>query len=188
VTHQLPPRVVRIGRALQVEAGSYLHSTVLEPGKTCAVCAAPVDGYEFCIPCRDHRRSGYVLADRVGSLIYAVEPDSQAYRLVRNYKAPRPGLSHEGTMLALLAIGLRGHHSCAEKMANGLRSGWAVVPSTRGRMKLHELVAGLSTRPDAEVPVEFIGAEVGRRLHPVDWRVTATYALPPMSCSSTTHG
>jgi hypothetical protein len=81
-------------------------------------------------------------------------------------------------MLALLAIGLRGHHACAERLASGLTSGWAVVPSTRGRMKLHDLVAELSRRPGAEVPVEFVGAETSRQLRPADWRIKATHVLP----------
>jgi hypothetical protein len=109
VTRQLPAGVQALGRALEVESGTYLYSAVRERQVTCAVCAAPVDGYDVCVPCGKWAKSGAALADRVGSLLYAVEPDSQAYRLVRNYKAARPGPSHKETMRALLALGLGGH-------------------------------------------------------------------------------
>src|SRR5919109_1228235 len=112
---QLPPGVQEIGRALPDEAGTYLHSTVREARITCTVCAAPVDRYERCIPCSEQARARFALADRVGSLIYAVEPDSQAYRVVRNYKAQMSGSNLLDTMRALLALGLRGHHGCAAK-------------------------------------------------------------------------
>jgi hypothetical protein len=178
VTRQLAPGVQEIGRALAADAGTYLHSTVREPGVTCSVCAAPVDGYPRCIPCNGHAGSGLALADRIGLLIYAVEPDSQAYRVVRNYKAPFSGAGLRDTMRALLALGLRGHHSCVVKLSGLSTHGWAVVPSTRGRMALHSLVAGLSQRADAEVLVRFIGLAASRELRPAEWQIVATAPLP----------
>lgn len=178
MTRQLPPGVQEIARALAAEAGTYLHSTVREPRVTCSVCAAPVDGYERCIPCNEHARAGFALADRVGSLIYAVEPDAQAYRVVRNYKAPMSGSNLLNTMRALLALGLRGHFGCAATLAGLATHGWAVVPSTRGRTKLHELVVGLSQRAEAEVLVSFVGETGSRELRPGEWRIDAAGYLP----------
>lgn len=178
MTRQPPPGVQEIGRALATDAGTYLHSTVREPGVTCSVCGAPVDGYERCIPCNGHAASGFALADRVGSLIYAIEPDSQAYRVVRNYKAPMSGPTLPDTMRALLALGLRGHHGCAAKLSGLSTHGWVVVPSTRGRTTLQSLVAGLSQRADAEVSVRFVGLAGSRELRPAEWQIDATAPLP----------
>lgn len=178
MTRQLPPGVQEIGRALKADAGTYLHSTVRESGVTCSVCSAPVDGYARCIPCNGHAGSGLTLADRVGSLIYAVEPDSQAYRVVRNYKAALSGASLRDTMRALLALGLRGHFSCAAKLSGLATHGWAVVPSTRARTALHDLVVGLSQRGDAEVPVRFVGMAGSRELRPAEWQIDTAVPIP----------
>lgn len=178
MTCRLPPGVQEIGRALAADAGTYLHSTVREPGVTCIVCAAPVDGYERCIPCNRHARTGLALADRVGSLIYAVKPDSQAYRVVRNYKAPMSGLTLLDTMRALLALGLRGHQGCAAKLSGLSTHGWTVVPSTGGRTTLPTLLAGLSRHADAEVSVRFVGLAGSRVLRPAEWQIDTTTRLP----------
>jgi predicted amidophosphoribosyltransferase len=178
VSRQLPPGVQEIGRALEAEAGTYLHSTVRESGVTCSVCSAPVDGYPRCVPCNGRAGSGLALADRVGSLIYAVEPESQAYRVVRNYKAALSGASLHATMRALLALGLRGHFSCAAKLSALVTHGWAVVPSTRGRTALHDLVAGLSQRSDAEVPVRFVGMAGSREMRPAEWQIDTAVPIP----------
>jgi len=169
----MSPEVEAIGRSLEAEAGTYLRNTVREPNATCSVCAAPVDGYPHCVQCNKHAQTGLALADRVGSLIYAVEPDSQAYQVVRSYKAERPGPSHQQVMLGLLALGLKGHFVCAARLSGFDHSGWAVVPSTRGRTKLGDMVRSLAHRGDAEVPVAFVGDASSRELRPRDWSVTA---------------
>ncbi|MBF0689389.1 MAG: hypothetical protein IR158_16685 [Cellulomonas sp.] len=132
MTRVLPPRVQRVADLVVSQAGGYLRNTIREHRVTCAVCAAPVDGYERCIPCSGHASSAHRTADRVASLVYAVEYDSQAYKLVRGYKADNPGPSLSDMMSSLLAIGLQGHGACDAKLAgNPADIGWAVVPSTR---------------------------------------------------------
>jgi len=93
----------------------------------CGFCALPVDGYSLCPQCLSHRRTGLPLADRAGSLVYADEPSSQTYRMMRGYKEPRTRDTFEPIVEALLAVGLRGHFTCANKLAGTNDSGWTVV-------------------------------------------------------------
>jgi hypothetical protein len=61
-----------------------LHNAVREPDRTCRVCATPVDGFDLCWRCHEHRRIPGV-ADVVAPLIYAI-PDTDSAALPRNYK------------------------------------------------------------------------------------------------------
>lgn len=178
MTRQLPPEIREIARSLSVSAGSYLQSTIREPGTTCAVCEVPVDGYPRCFQCNQRAQADLNLADRVSSLVYAVEYESQAYKLVQNYKTPGAGPSHRTTMLALLALGLRGHIQCARKLSERSTHGWAVVPSTRGRTTLHELVRSLARRPADEVIVDYSGPPGLRELRPEYWTARPGLVLP----------
>jgi hypothetical protein len=119
------------------------------------------------------------LADRVGSLIYAVKPDSQSYLLVYNYKIAAAGPSLEPQVMALLGLGLRGHTECAAKLAGARSTAWAVVPSTKGRSKLHDLVSRMA-HPDArEIKIDFTGTgRPDRLLHPELWSVQASGDRP----------
>lgn len=168
---QFSAELTQLADDLKIEAGSYLVNAIREPSVTCRVCSTPVDGYELCVPCRGHIASTLPLADRVGSMIYAVEPDSQAYRLVYNYKTAGAGPSHRRIMNTLLAVGLRGHVICAQRLAGAQSSGWAVVPSTQGRTVFRDLVRSISRRADSEVPVHFVGTVGQRVLDPAPWHV-----------------
>lgn len=178
MTRRFAAELETIAEDLDLEAGRYLHRVVREPGVTCKVCALPVERYELCPQCSRWARSGLPLADRVGSLIYALKPDSQAYKVVRGYKGDWPGPSHEGVMWALLALGLRGHHMCAVALSATTSRGWAVVPSTQGRTNLVDLTRRLSQRPDHEVAVRFVGGPSTRELRPEQWAVKAQRGLP----------
>lgn len=176
----LPPNVQAVADELEAASGTYLQSTVREHGLTCDVCATPVDGgHTHCIHCNSHAHSGHQLADRVGSLIYAIKPDSQSYLLVYNYKTNAAGPSLERQMMALLGLGLRGHNACAAKLAGVHHTAWAVVPSTKGRPRFHDLVARMA-RPDArEIKVSFAGAaRPDRELHPELWQVDTSGPTP----------
>lgn len=106
MTRSLPDRVKPVADYVVRTAANYLRNTIREPGLTCPVCSAPIGaGYQLCVSCSRHAVSPHARADRVASLIYAVKPDTQAYKLVRNYKADAPGPSLLDTMSALLAIG-----------------------------------------------------------------------------------
>lgn len=170
----LPERVQAVADQLERSAGSYLQSIVRDHHATCKVCCTPVtDGFRMCRPCSTHARSRFALADRVGSLVYAIKPDSQTYLLVYNYKTPAAGPSHRREMKALLALGLRGHARCAAKLANAKTTAWCIVPSTKQRSTLHELVSELATRRSREIPVSYSGSGVrqNRELRPELWSV-----------------
>lgn len=175
----LPEGVQRVADLVVEQAGNYLHNTIREEGVTCAVCSAPVDtaGTRLCGPCASHAGSLHPTADRVASLIYAVEFDSQAYKLVRGYKADAPGPSFSDLMSSLLAIALRGHVDCDGLLAGSPESfGWAVVPSTQRRDRpqpLRTLLLGLA-RPGREVvlaPAEH--PHDPRGLHPENFTVVS---------------
>jgi predicted amidophosphoribosyltransferase len=150
----LPPRVARVAELVVELAGAYLRNTMREPGVTCSVCSTPVNpGQRMCPPCRTHENSGIPHADRVASLVYAVEYDTQAYRLVRGYKAVGPGPSQRNLVSSLLAVGLRGHGACEMELAGVTTGHWAVVPSTKRRDRpqpLRELLVDLA-RPGREI-------------------------------------
>ena len=133
MTRTFPDRVTNVGNDLTRVAGSFLHSVVTGDWAACGFCALPVDGYSHCPQCLSHSRTGLPLADRAGFLVYADEPSSQTYRMMRGYKEQRTRDTFEPIVEALLAVGLRGHFNCANKLAGTNDSGWTVVPSTRGR-------------------------------------------------------
>lgn len=184
MTRALPPRVQRVADLVVEQAGGYLRNTIREAGITCVTCAAPVGaGYQRCQPCTLHTLSPHPKANRVASLVYAVEYDSQAYKLVRGYKAENPGPSLPDMMASLLALGLRGHGACDAKLAGSPADiGWAVVPSTRHRDRpqpLRTLLLGLA-KPGHEVRLEPADGLVNvRELRPENFRVVTPPPYPP---------
>lgn len=178
MTRVFPTRVTNVGNDLTRVAGSFLHSVTTGDWGTCEVCALPVDGYSLCPQCLSHRRTGLPLADRAGFLVYADEPSSQTYRMMRGYKEPRTRATFEPLIEALLAVGLRGHFTCANKLAGPNGSGWTVVPSTKGRTVLIDLARGLTTSPGSEIPVSLVGPKPDRVLNPASWAISKTQNLP----------
>lgn len=183
MTREFTPQVQRIAAGLILEAGSGLHSVIREAGITCEVCATPLTpdlGYRRCFQCQGHPRAGLSLANRVGALVYAIEGDSQIYKIVQNYKAPAYDETNlPRLMSAMLALGLRAHYSCARRLAGFDHQGWAVVPSTKGRSKLRELVLGIGAPAAQEVPISFIGPGGGRSLRPELWAIGEDAIVPP---------
>lgn len=181
---RLPSEVLRVAASLEKVAGSFLKSTIREPGATCSVCAVPVEtAFTRCFRCNQHSKSGYLLADRVGSLVYAIKPDSQTYLLVSNYKADNQRFNvdtHKRQMRALLALGLRGHSSCANKLARGKAPAWCVVPSTKNRPVFLDLVRGLASRGSREIEVSYNDnyGHRSRALDPKLWSVNFKGPVP----------
>lgn len=167
------PKVLAVADQVKRAAGGYLESTIREKYVTCEVCAAPVEPrYRLCWPCSQNERSGYSLADRVGSLVYAIKPNSQTYLLVRNYKSDLSGPNLERTMRALLALGLKGHAVCARKLAHSTNVAWCVVPSTKGRSALQELVAKMAKAGATAISVVYNqSTRHDRSIHPEFWSV-----------------
>lgn len=178
MTRQFPDRVTNVGNDLTRVAGSFLRSVSTGGWEACEVCALPVDGYTLCPQCASHRRSGLPLADRAGFVVYADEPFSQTYRMMRGYKEPRTRETFEPIVEALLAVGLRGHFTCANDLAGTDDSGWVVVPSTRRRTVLVDLVRGLTKAPESEIPVSLVGSKPDRVLTPASWAITKSNHLP----------
>jgi len=171
MTRAFPPGLAEVAASLDAEAGSFLDGTLHSDRVTCKVCCAPVDGYPMCHPCQARAQLKVSVADRVGVLVYAVEPDSQTYRVLRDYKGRRPGPSHRAIVSALIALGLRGHTTCAQKLAGIAIDGWAVVPSTRGRSTLRDLVRNATRSPSTELSIRFTGAAGEREFRPDHWVV-----------------
>lgn len=178
MTRQFPDRVSNVGNYLTRVAGSYLHSVTVGDGTTCEVCALLVDGHRLCPQCLSHRRTDLPVADRVGFLVYADEPSSQSYRMMRGYKEPRTRDTFEPIIEALVAVGLRGHFTCANRLAGTEDTGWAVVPSTKGRTVFADLVRSLTTAPQSEIPVSPVGPKPERVLTPASWTIAAGNTPP----------
>lgn len=174
---RFPYRVSNVGNDLVRVAGSYLHSVTIGDWLACEFCALPIDAaYTVCVQC--HRRSRSPVADRAGFLVYADEPSSQTYWVMRGYKETRTRAAFEPIVQALLAVGLRGHFACATKLAGTGNHGWAVVPSTKGRTVFVDLVRGLTTSPSSEIRVSPIGRQPDRVLNPASWVIESTPSLP----------
>ena len=178
MTRQFPARVADVGDDLIRVAGSYLHSVTTGDWEACEVCALPLDGYSLCPQCLAHRRADLPLADRTGFLVYADEPISQTYRVMRGYKEPRTRATFEPIVQALLAVGLRGHFECATKLSGTTDIGWAVVPSTKGRTVFVDLVRSLSKSPASEIEVSLVGPRPDRTLNPSSWAIQPGSTLP----------
>lgn len=179
MSREFTPQLRLVAGELIREAGPTLASVIRERGITCEVCGAPIDRAGVrCIPCGRHAQSMLPLADRVGSMIYAVEGETQAYKIVHDYKAVRPGPSLQRHMRALLGLGLWGHARCAAVLSGENRHGWVVVPSTQARTTLRTLVLSTGWPLSDEVAVEFVGVNRVRDLRPQDWRVLDSATLP----------
>lgn len=171
MTRAFAAGLAEVASALTEKAGSFLDGIVREQGTTCVVCSGPVDGEVMCFQCHKLTHAGVPTADRVASLVYAVEPDSQTYHVVRDYKGQRPVPSHQEDMSALLALGLRGHAQCAAVLGDSRIAGWTVVPSTQGQTTLRNLLLPLARHPEQEVTVVYTGPERHREFSPDLWAV-----------------
>lgn len=180
MTRSLPRAVEQIGRALTINAGGYLRNTFHEPFVTCLTCATPVDGrFEFCYQCNSHVRSGMPVADRVATVVYAVESGpghlDQTYLAMFGYKSSRPQEAHIQVVRSLLALAVIGHTDCDLALAQ--TSGpfrWTTVPSTRNPTREHPLhsMAADMFAPGYEIRVRTRpGFVKARDLSPADYEV-----------------
>lgn len=180
MTREFQPQIRQIAEGLILEAGNGLYSVIREPGITCPVCATPPNpGYSRCSACEEQVRTGRPLADRVGALVYAIKPDTQVYKVVHDYKSPNYASTRLPTMMsALLALGLRSHYACVRRLSGQEAQGWTVVPSTRGRTVLRDLITGIGAPHQEEVVAQFIGAPGERAFRPESWTVDPGASLP----------
>lgn len=111
------------------QAGGFLASPERIDGVTCAVCAAPVDGYQVCVKCRAARTMFTdELADLVGAMTYA-RSDHQTGHVMRGYKAEPPQQQHRTIVNLLLADALLHHLDCASEIVGCAVSAWTTIPS-----------------------------------------------------------
>ncbi len=126
--------------------GTYLEQTavylrnVRQHSGLCQTCAAPIDAhYDQCIQCDRHSQSGYPIADRVGSMVYASKANDQTYVSMYGYKAQHPPAAHTRLVRSLLRIGVVGHTDCLSRLASNPVQKWAYVPSSSSRDREHPL-------------------------------------------------
>lgn len=179
MTWTLPERARHAADYLASKPGTYLQSVVRASGVTCDVCAEPLPALaQRCSQCVSFAGHGVPLADRVASMIYAAQPDSQAYKTMHDYKARFPGDDSRADVANLLRLGLTGHTRCALVLSGPGTHGWTVVPSTRGRTTLRSLVLAIARKPEDEVGVESLGISPKRDLRPDLWQVIPQGDLP----------
>lgn len=169
------PYLQALAELVDDHAGGYLDGidrSVADLREFCATPVAAGHDYRLCLPCSDMTRHRAPTADRLGALVYAVMPGSQTYRLVRDYKSQNPGPSFRPIFSSLLALGLRGHLRCLGLVTGVRADAWAVVPSSRGRTVLRDLVVRVLNDPALpEVPVQFAGRVGERQFAPDHWHV-----------------
>ncbi len=129
-------------RSLVAAAGGYLRNVVRTPGVTCAVCAAPVEGFERCWRCRQDRRIPG-LADLVVPLTYAVG-GTQSATLLWHYKDdPARTVREQHSLIInwLLYLAISVHERCVGAVAGMPVSLRVAIPSLSGRTGPHPFTA-----------------------------------------------
>lgn len=177
-----------LAAALTTHAGGYLRNPIREWGVTCHVCATPVDGFDICYPCREHRlQAGRSLADAVGFCTYAIDR-RQSGHLMYAYKSRLSGPTHRSIVSLLTGLALTEHTSCAARLRKSPVTHWTTVPSLNGRRGEHPLHHSAAMFPQGtEVPAEAATAENPRgRLRTSE--LASTFLRLRMFLSSTTPG
>lgn len=173
--------IVDAEHELARRAGGYLRNVVREPGVTCAVCTAPVNGYQRCWACRQTQLVPG-LADLVVPLTYAIQ-GTQSSTVFRHYKDD-PVLAvraqHARIINRLLYLGITLHEKCIEHVTGRPVTLRLAVPSLRGRAGVHPflttalrmravndtplLVPAPGARPDRNVCADQFAIEPSRNL------------------------
>lgn len=108
---------------------------------TCGTCATPVDGYDHCYPCNQHRSTNGI-ADLVVPLTYGIEGE-QSHFLVRHYKDDQDAAVRQRltvVMNRLLFLGIVLHEACIEKTVGQEIDRRFAIPSLSGRPGIHPFV------------------------------------------------
>jgi hypothetical protein len=124
------------------QAGGYLRNVIREPFITCAVCGTPVDGYQRCYRCSQHRMTVGV-ADLVAPLTYGIERTQSAI-LLRHYKddvSAEARARHSRLIRRLLYLGIMKHQKCIEQRVGKPASVRVTVPSRNRRPGVHPFTA-----------------------------------------------
>jgi hypothetical protein len=123
-------------------AGGYLRNVVREPGVTCAVCAAPVDGFSRCWRCEQNQRIGG-LADVVVPLTYAIGGTQSATMLWHYKDDPVRAVREQHSLIInwLLFLAISAHERCIGAVAGMPVSRRVAIPSLSGRAGEHPFTA-----------------------------------------------
>ena len=106
------------------------------------VCGTPVDGYERCFRCQQHRATAGI-ADVVALLAYGIDR-TQSGILLRHYKddvSAEAGAHHARVIRRLLYPGIVKHQTCIEKRVGKPVSARVTVPSLNRRPGVHPFTA-----------------------------------------------
>ena len=109
---------------------------------TCTVCGTPVDGYERCFRCQQHRAVAGI-ADVVAALTYGIDRTQSAI-LLRHYKddvSAEARAQHARVISRLLYLGIMKHQQCVEKRVGKPVSIRVTVPSLNRRPGVHPFTA-----------------------------------------------
>lgn len=106
------------------------------------MCGTPVDGYERCFRCQQHRAVAGI-ADVVAPLTYGVDRTQSAI-LLRHYKddvSAEARAQHARVIRRLLYLGIMKHQKCMEKRVGTPVSTRVTVPSPNRRPGVHPFTA-----------------------------------------------
>lgn len=131
--------VLEDARQLLIQSGAgFLRNVFWEAGVTCKVCAGiPNPGFDLCLACSD-RRLRVDLADRLGFVTYAWQPD-QTGQVMYGYKDARPASANVRLMQLMVSYAVVAHWQCTADGSLGTPTHWAVVPSLKNRGRAHPL-------------------------------------------------
>lgn len=134
-----PSGVLEDARKLLIESGAgFLRNVFWEAGVTCQVCAGILNpGYALCRACGD-RRLRVDLADRLGFVTYAWQPD-QTGQVMYGYKDARPAPANVRLMRLMVTYAVVAHWQCMADASLGTPTHWTVVPSLKNRDGVHPL-------------------------------------------------
>ncbi len=160
--------------------GTYLNVPAPIAG-LCRVCSAPTSGpgYELCVPCDGHARSGLSLARGVVPLSWS-PMGAQGYQDLTQYKDPMATAEQTDRLRVLLWLALTKHADCIIPARRERPFAVTHVPSTSGlRSEMHPLEVHLlsmiaGARPRA-TPL-YVGPVGGDRnarrvLRPDHWQI-----------------
>jgi hypothetical protein len=106
------------------------------------VCGTPVDGYERCFRCEQHRATAGI-ADVVAPLTYGIDRTQSAI-LLRHHKddvSAEARAQHGRVIRRLLYLGIMKHQKCVEKRVGKPVSMRVTVPSLNRRPGVHPFTA-----------------------------------------------
>lgn len=134
--------------------GSQLHRVVRQPGVTCGVCTAPVDGHRVCWRCRTHREHAGQ-ADLVVPLIYAIggTPSGSILLGYKNHPVRSVRDAYGAVIEMLLREAVTAHERCIGVAVGAPVAVRVVVPSLTSRPGTHPMMriarsSGVETHDD----------------------------------------